>query len=214
MDELRYTLVADGSSDAALIPILNWLLIQNGVRCPIQAEWADLGVLPLPGRPKLLHKIRVSLDFYPCDLLFIHRDAERETREKRMQEIHDAIADLPIELSPVFVCVIPIRMQEAWLLIDETAIKNAAGNRRYGGQLELPPLNLLKRIPDPKDLLNKLLTQASDLNRRRRRNFQVAKRARRVPGFVEDFSPLRQLSAFVALEEEVSSAIQANNWHL
>ena len=212
MDELRYTLVAEGSSDTALLPILNWMLIQNGVRCPVQPAWADLRVLPLPDRPRLTDKIRVSLDFYPCDLLFVHRDADTESREMRVQEIGKAVASLPEGLSPTFVCVVPVRMQEAWQLIDEAAIKTAAGNRRYAGELELPPVNSLEEIPDPKNLLNELLKKASDLNRRRQRSFRVAKHARLVTEFIEDFSPLRQLSAFTAFEEQVSSAIQANNW--
>ena len=133
--------------DTALLPILNWMLIQNGVRCPVQPAWADLRVLPLPDRPRLTDKIRVSLDFYPCDLLFVHRDADTESREMRVQEIGKAVASLPEGLSPTFVSVIPVRMQEAWLLIDETAIKIAAGNRRYAGQLELPPLIAWKEFP-------------------------------------------------------------------
>lgn len=31
MNELRYTLLSDGPSDRALLPILTWLLRQNGV---------------------------------------------------------------------------------------------------------------------------------------------------------------------------------------
>ena len=214
MDELHYTLVAEGSSDAALLPILDWLLKQNGVRCPIQSAWADLRALPLPDSLKFSDKIRISLDYYPCDLLFVHRDADRETREKRVQEIDKTVANLPEGLTPPLVCVIPVRMQEAWLLIDAAAIKSAAGNRRYIGQLELPPVNRLQRISDPKDALHRLLRQASDLNKRRQRSFRVGRRARLVTEFIEDFTPLRQLNAFAALEEEVSSAIQANNWHL
>ncbi len=214
MDELRYTLLAEGSSDVTLLPILDWLLIQNGVSCPIQSAWADFRVLPLPGRPRLTDKIRVSLEFYPCDLLFVHRDADRVLRQKRVQEITNSISSLPEGLAPTFVCVIPVRMQEAWLLIDETAIKIAAGNMRYAGKLNLPPVNRLERIPDPKDVLNGLLRQASDLNRRRLRNFRVARHAERVTEFIEDFSPLRQLNAFTALEEEVSNAIQENKWYL
>ncbi len=214
MEELRYTLVAEGSSDVALLPILDWLLVENGVRCPIQAAWADLGVLPLPDRPKLADKIESSLEFYPCDLLFVHRDADREPREKRIREVHEAIAAIPDGLSPAFVCVIPVRMQEAWLLIDEAAIKAAAGNKRYTGQIDLPAVNRLESLPDPKSVLNELLRQASDLNRRRRRSFRVAKHARLVTEFIEDFSPLRQLRAFAALEEEVSNAIQENKWCL
>lgn len=108
MDELRYTLVAEGSSDAALIPILNWLLIENGVNCPIQPARADLGTIPnLPKRPKLSDKIKSSLSYYPCDLLFVHRDSDRDPREKREQEIQKAVDDLPEDLLPLFVCVTP-----------------------------------------------------------------------------------------------------------
>ena len=53
-----------------------------------------------------------------------------------------------------------------------------------------------------------------DLNRRRQRSFCVAKHARLVTEFIEDFSPLRQLSAFAVLEREVSNAIQENKWYL
>ncbi|MYH60472.1 MAG: hypothetical protein F4148_01435 [Caldilineaceae bacterium SB0675_bin_29] len=214
MDEFRYTLVTDGSSDRALIPILNWLLIENGVGRPIQPAWADFGVLSLPDRTRLVDRLKLGLVYYPCDLLFIHRDAERESRVSRVQEIDEAVACLPEAMSPEYVRVIPIRMQEAWLLIDEAAIKAAAGNKGYTGQLELPVVSRLEGLANPKGVLNELLRQASDLNRRRQRSFRVAKHARLVTEFIEDFSPLRQLSAFAALEEEVSNAIQENGWHL
>lgn len=35
MKELRYTLLSDGPSDQALIPILTWVLVQHGVQCAI-----------------------------------------------------------------------------------------------------------------------------------------------------------------------------------
>lgn len=105
-------------------------------------------------------------------------------------------------------------MQEAWLLIDEDAIKTAAGNRRYTGQLDLPAVSRLESLPDPKGVLSQLLIQASDLNRRRLRSFRATKHAERVTEFIDDFSPLRHLSAFAALEEEVSNAIQENRWYL
>lgn len=38
MQELRYTLLADGSSDRALLPILTWLLRQSCGAIPIEAE--------------------------------------------------------------------------------------------------------------------------------------------------------------------------------
>ena len=214
MDELRYTLVTDGSSDKALIPVLNWILSENGIRSPIQPLWADLGALLPSDKRGLANRIQYSLVYCPCNLLFVHRDAEREARDRRVQEINRANGVLPKESRPSFVCVVPVRMQEAWLLFDEDAIKSAAGNRRYGEALELPPVNRLEDLPDPKTLLGELLKQASDLNRRRKKRFSVAKHAQLVTEFIEDFSSLRQLSAFAALEEEVSNAIQENRWYL
>ncbi len=99
-------------------------------------------------------------------------------------------------------------------MIDEAAVKAAAGNKRYTGQIDLPAINRLESLPDPKSVLSQLLIQASDLNRRRLRSFRVTKHAERVTEFIDDFSPLRQLSAFAALEEEVSNAIQENKWYL
>ena len=64
MDALRYTLLSDGSSDQALMPILTWLLRAQGIHGAIQPEWADLRRLPRPPRT-LSERISFSLDLYP-----------------------------------------------------------------------------------------------------------------------------------------------------
>ncbi|MEH1908405.1 MAG: hypothetical protein V7K95_12085 [Nostoc sp.] len=98
------------------MPILTWLLRANQVECAIQSNWADLRRLPKPPK-KLLPRIINSLELYPCNLLFIHRDAEREPREKRITEILEALKAVKKSVVvPPHVCVIPVRMQEAWLL--------------------------------------------------------------------------------------------------
>jgi hypothetical protein len=213
MKALRYTLLTDGSSDAALIPILTWLLITNGVGGAIQAEWADLrGVCQ---SRKLVNRIIPSLDLYPCDLLFVHRDAEREPREKRVHEINKAIKKIVASHSvPPAVCVVPVRMQEAWLLFDEAAIRHASGNRSGRQPLHLPPLRQLEKVFDPKVELHKRLKQASHLSGRRLKRFPVRQRARRVPEFIDDFSPLRALSAFAALEEDIQQIIEQRSWRV
>jgi hypothetical protein len=157
MNELCYTLLSDGSSDKALMAILTWLLRVNEVECAIQSNWADLRRLPKP--PKTLPlRIITSLDLYPCNLLFIHRDAEKEPRQKRVLEIEEAleIVKQSIPVPPV-VCVIPVRMQEAWLLFDEIALRNSAGNPRGHQQLQLPDITKVEQLADPKEILHNLL---------------------------------------------------------
>lgn len=96
MASLRYTLLADGSSDAALMPILTWSLIENGIQSAIHAEWADLRRLKTA--ISLEDRVRRAIKYYPCDVLFVHRDAEKEPIEKRVTEIHDALKATEIDV--------------------------------------------------------------------------------------------------------------------
>ncbi|MEZ4868053.1 MAG: DUF4276 family protein [Caldilineaceae bacterium] len=207
MNEIRYTLLTDGSSDAALLPILTWLLVENGINIPIQSQWADLGRLPFVIET-LQQRIELALDFYPCDLLFIHRDAERQSRMDRVEEITNAIQPMNnlVHLRP-YICVIPIRMTEAWLLLNEQAIRHAAGNPSGREQLTLPTLATLESQANPKQILHDLLNRASGLKGRRLKQFPVHFHARRVAEFIDDFSQLRQLLAFAALEKDIQDFV-------
>jgi len=213
MDALRYTLLSDGSSDQALIPILTWLLRAQGIHGAIQPEWADLRHLPRPPRT-LSERISLSLDLYPCDLLFVHRDSEGDLQHIRTEEIHQALAAAAQRVQvPPTVCVVPVRMQEAWLLFDEQAIRWAAGNPHGHASLILPPLNTLAQLPDAKLVLYDLLREASGLTGRRRRQFRAPARARRVAEVINDFSPLRTLCAFRRLEDEIRHVVHTHGWH-
>jgi hypothetical protein len=210
MNEIRYTLVSDGSSDKALLPILSWLLRQQRVMFPIQPEWADLGGLPNPPRD-LSSKIEQSLDFYPCDLLFVHRDAEKLSYTQRKNEINNALTNINPAYSPS-ICVVPVRMTEAWLLIDETAIRRAAGNANGQKPLDLPHHSLLEQHSNPKRLLYDLLKDASERKGRRLSNFPVGQSALLVAEYIDDFSPLRNLSAFRSLESDLEEIVTLNQW--
>jgi hypothetical protein len=214
MRELRYTLVSDGSSDRALLPILSWLLMEHRVLCPIQAEWADLRRLRYPPRT-LASRIECSLDLYPCDILFIHRDAEiradRRSYQQRKDEIIGALANINlVQIPPI--CVVPVRMMEAWLLINEAALRRAAGNPNGATALNIPNIAHLEEIPDPKEVLYTLLRVASELRGRRLKRFEENRSAGLVAEYIDDFAQLRRLSAFRALEADIEETITINQW--
>ncbi|MBC6479191.1 MAG: DUF4276 family protein [Hormoscilla sp. GM7CHS1pb] len=211
-EELRYTLLSDGSSDKALQYVLTWLLREHiVVNCAIQSEWADLGRLPKPPK-KLPDRIKKSLELYPCDLLFVHRDAEKEPRQKRVDEIRKAIESDEKSLSVPAVCVIPVRMQEAWLLFDEKAIRRASGNPGGRQALKLPDLAKVEELSDPKNILYTVLRQASELGPKRLKKFNVNEKVHRVAELIDDFTPLLALSAFRALEVDIEQAIEKFGW--
>ena len=77
----------------------------------------------------LADRILYALEYFPCNLLLIHRDAEGRSRDERLQEITNSLQVVfPITQEIPSVCVVPVRMTEAWLLFSEDAIRYAAGN--------------------------------------------------------------------------------------
>lgn len=211
MDEISYTLISDGPSDRALLPILTWILREKGQINRIQAEWADLGRLPRP--PKTLQeRILAAIDLFPCDLLFVHRDAEKQPPRRRYEEILAALQKAAVQgfHSPA-VCVVPVQMTEAWLLFDENAIRRAAGNPNGTNPLDLPILSIVEKIPDPKQNLFALLQEASGLSGRRLRRLGMAGARIRISELISDFSPLRKLRAFKRLEKDIVG-LRRNGW--
>ena len=211
MNEIRYTLITDGSSDRALLPILTWVLRERGGVSRIQPEWADLNRLPRP--PKVLRdRILAALDLFPCDLLFVHRDAERKDPKHRYEEIRNALKEVAArDFKTPAVCVVPVKMTEAWLLFDETSIRQAAGNPNGKNLLNLPNLNKIELILDPKGSLSEILQKASGLSGRRLKTFNVQASQIRISDLIEDFSPLRKLKAFQRLENDIS-ILRRNGW--
>jgi hypothetical protein len=200
---MRFTLLTDGSSDQALLPVLDWLLLRH-TEVPFERQWADLRALPNP--PKgLVRRIEIALHLYPCDLLFVHRDAEREPRLNRVAEIRAALADQGT--CPIAVCVVPVRMQEAWFLFDERALREAADKPTGKHPLNLPKLSEVEYEPDPKQRLHDLLHEASGLRGRHSKRFRPSERVHRLAWLIKDFSPLLLLPAFNALDRDIGEAV-------
>lgn len=211
---LRYSLLSDGSSDRALLHVLRFLLLTNGVVRPLQGEWVDpRGFRRRPST--LTDKIQFALDWFPCDLLFVHRDAETVGLPTRKLEIEQAVSEVSAGRGsvPPAVCVVPVRMTEAWFLFDEVALREAAGNPNGRESLRLPPLEQIENLPHPKRRLQDFLREASGLQGRRRRAFNVDAALHRLGEIIEDYCPLRALPAFQSLEMDLRDLIVRNAWN-
>lgn len=215
MTHPHFVLVTEGSSDAALEHPLRWLLQSNGVNRSIDGGWFDHRELPRKPR-SLTEKIRAALDSNEsCNLLFVHRDGDRESDPlfKRAREIREAIGSLDLKQScPPHVCVVPVRMTEAWFLFEVAAIRMAVGNPRGRVALRLPSPNQVEGL-DAKEVLHDLMLSATELPHRRLRSFSEGAMFLRLASLVRDFSPLRSLLAFKALEQDIRNVIEARGWN-
>lgn len=201
---LRLTLVVDGSSDQVLKPVIEWLLQQH---LPVGAAF-DVVVARLPPLPRPQERLRRSWEAFPGDVLVVHRDAEKESLAVRQAEIAAWVAT-SFQLPPPYIKVVPVRMTEAWLLLDESAIREAAGNPNGTVPLPLPPVKRLDSLPDPKKVLLELLQTATENTPRRQRSFNARQAIHRLAEFQQEigFHALRALPAFAAVEHEVQTLV-------
>jgi hypothetical protein len=100
-------------------------------------------------------------------------------------------------------------MTEAWLLIDEAALRRAAGNPGGTVALRFPQLRKLEQLSDPKEVLHQLLLEASELRGRRRASFTTNAAVHRLATLIEDYAPLRQLEAFRHFEDLLRAAVRS-----
>jgi hypothetical protein len=203
-------LIADGPTDTNLIPILNWSLKEKGNVALPNGIQAKLGLLPkIPS--SLEERMVKAIEMHPCDLLFVHRDAEGETMPSRIDEIRRSFGKFSGRITMPVVAVVPVRMLEAWLCFDESAIRNAAGNPNGQSPLNLPTLRQIESKPDPKEDLKKALRSACELSGRRLKKFDTAAAFWRIVDYIDDFSPLRNLPAFKSFEMSIEKLGQ-NGW--
>lgn len=206
---LRYTLLGDGGSDQILGYPIDWLLRNHygGDGLEVLPRFAHPA--QLPGAPRSLpEKVKAALHQGPCDVLFVHRDAEAQAPELRAKEIAEAVRGS----ASLHVPVVPVRMTETWLLIEEEAIRRAAGNPNGTAALHLPKVRDLEKVLDPKRALHEALLTAAEASGRRRKRLKarLAQSVHRVGALIEDFSPLRELPAFSSFEEHTLRVI--SNW--
>lgn len=194
-------LLGEGTSDRALMPILRWLL----PRCTsvdTRVEWVDTQRFRIRSH-KLSEKVKAALMVQPCDLLFVHRDADRQDPQLRHDEIHGATGNKP------HVPVVRVRMTEAWLLIDERAMRAAVGRVSGRHPLDLPSSSRIEGIADPKRVLREALGRAHASTGHRAHRLDLESAVHRLADLVEDWSVLRQLPSFRRLEADTRETLGA-----
>ncbi|MEO5876799.1 MAG: hypothetical protein ABIS86_22065 [Streptosporangiaceae bacterium] len=166
---VRVLFLCEGTSDSGIAGHVRRIATEQGIDVVITDPLVER--LPPPPRRTVVGKLQGIKNLGgEYDLVVVHRDADRDGRAPRLDEIQKAIDQVMPEV--VHVPVIPVRMTEAWLLLDERAIRQVAGNPNGRARLELPAASKVESLPDPKAHLRSVLVQASELSGRRLDKFK------------------------------------------
>lgn len=203
--EVRYALTTDGSSDRLLTSHIDWALSRL-CDCDFVGEWADPRIFEDSSRD-VETRVAQTISNYDCNLLFVHRDAENQPSAVRASEIRGGIRRAGVGTR--YVAIIPIRMTEAWLLTDEAAIRQAAGNPNGRCRISIPALNALEQAVNPKETLAQCLEEASEKNGRRLDIFRrdIPNMKHRVAELVQEFDRLLDVPSFRSFYEELGRAL-------
>ncbi|GGM61839.1 hypothetical protein GCM10011608_53720 [Micromonospora sonchi] len=157
--------VPEGTSDEPLAAHIERLFFDKG--CPLALSKPDFARLPKVGKD-VASRVRAGLKLVdgPVDVIVVHRDADNAGQDARRQEIESAVRSL--RTAADLVPVIPIRMTEAWLLLDEAAIRHVAGKPGGRARLKLPKAHEVESRANPKGILRDCLLAASEASGRRR----------------------------------------------
>ena len=203
---LRFLLVCEGSSDAALIPHISRLLLKFGLLDPQGISWTRSGPLV----DKISEGLRHSGG---CDLLLVHRDADSEVDtassgpKKRAEEIEEAVYRSGY-IGP-WAGIVPVRMTESWLLLDGLAIRQVTKKPNGSVPLGLPNKNQVESESDPKACLEQALLAASETSRRRRKKFNrdIPHLRRLLLGQLPVGGPLEQVPSWVRFRDDLKNAL-------
>ena len=205
---MELALISEGTSDKVLIEPLRWLC--NDIYSGQVYEFEPIVFSGLPRKPSLSEKIQIVLNQNRHQMVLIHRDQDNSRRSNRLREIEEAEkiarANVSAPGESVCVAVIPVRMTETWLLIDEAALKKAAGFPANKSALDLPKPNRLEGIANPKEKLYELIKDASGLSGRRLKKVRPAQTMHSLAATIKDYSPLDHLSAFQVLRTDIEKA--------
>jgi hypothetical protein len=202
---LRVLFLGEGTSDDGIADHIEIIAADRGVEVTITNP--ELGRLNHVGHalPDKLAAVRDLGGEY--DLVAVHRDADAVGRQARVDEIASAIhAHMP---QVAHVPIVPVRMTEAWLLVDERAIRRVAGNPNGRCALGLPNVRRIESLPDPKAELKRVLSTASELTGRKleRFNRRFSENRRQLLRRLDANGPVTSLSSWQAFVREVEEAL-------
>ncbi|AUX35771.1 MULTISPECIES: DUF4276 family protein [Sorangium] len=204
---IKFLLVCEGTSDRGLVPHLEALCVRAGAD-EAAGDAPDLGRLPQPPGKRIEEQARTALKLAGnVNLLFAHQDADAREPEEVRQRIHERLAGL--DGCPPHVCVIPVQEIEAWLLLDEAAIRMVAGNPRGQEELNLPPRRSIESTSKPKERLEAALAAASGKKGKRVQRFKGSFSERRAMLLqrLDIEGPINELPAWQRLVTDIEAVV-------
>lgn len=198
MKQVTFALIREGTSDDGLVAHIRTLILKFGATSALGAPREYKGTT----EERIANVLKED---NVVDLIFVHRDADAQDPSPRKREIVAAATSLGVE--DKVVPVIPVQELEAWLLADESAIREVAGRPKGKTPLHLPAPSRIEATKSPKEVLQEACLKATDATGRRRQRHErnLSRMRATLLERLEHDGPVTQLASWSAFVEAVAS---------
>ncbi len=206
---VQFVLIGEGSSDNALLSHLENVCLELGAEEVTGIE-LDFRRLPEKVKRTVDAKLSAAMRLEPhADLFLIHRDADAQDPQPRFDEITKAAEKCRCQRPCV--AIVPVQETEAWLLLDENAIRSVANRPRGRTPLDLPSPETVEGQANPKEILKNAIAVASETtgNRRDATNARFSQNRRILLQNLPVDGPIRHVPAWKRMYAELGRALDA-----
>lgn len=202
--KVNFMLVCEGKFDEEIVPHLGKLLRDCGATEATGFAYSTGGAVK--GKFHAVVKA-ATVDMPDLDCLFVHRDADSQNYAHRYNEIRAVLNSAGY--SGLWVGVVPVQEIEAWLLLNEAAIRRVAGKPRGSNNLELPSAGRVESLRNPKEALNRKILAASGKTGRRRERIKerLDSMCYQLLRDLPTGGPLEQVPAWARLKRDTKKCI-------
>jgi len=202
---VRFVLLCEGSSDEPLVEHLQELLVSHGADEASGYSDSSKGTVA----DKLARILEMGAQ---VDVAFVHRDADSPDAEPRLREIANGVRRAAF--TNPYVPVVPVQEIEAWLLIDESAIRSVVGNPNGRMPLDLPSPEHVEEVARPKEALLNALALASGKTGKRlaQEKQRFGARRRVLLQRLDTDGVVRRVRAWQKLEQAIRDLAHEQGW--
>lgn len=205
---MRCLYVCEGPSDVGIAEHIERIAANQGAIVDITVP--DYSLLEERVGGRVEDKVRAGIALGgEFDFIAAHRDRDTASVEERREEIRSAVRACDATIP--YIAVIPVRMTESWLILEEQSIRRVAANPNGKVDLNLPTYNEAERMADPKAFLKYTLATASGVTGRKLKRFNDRfgqHRAQLLQGLDPD-GAVSRLQSWRAFVQETEAAINS-----
>jgi hypothetical protein len=169
MEELRIALYAEGTTDEQFLPSILQRTCEKLIAKNNQKAVNILDPRVIPKHRNITNRdesiLQAARDASHFHILVVHADADYHTQERalkeRFQPGHELVKRSNERVCKYLVPVVPVYMTEAWLLIDNEALRSVIGTKMKAHELGLATkARQIEADSNPKQTLKNIVQKA------------------------------------------------------